>query len=65
VTAKATITGTGNVGAKLSCKAAFLELATNGTLSGTPTHKGTYTFTLKATNGIGTPGKTKKHVTVQ
>jgi hypothetical protein len=42
-----------------------LKLATNGTLSGTPTHKGTYTFTLEATNGIGTPAKTNKSVTVK
>jgi hypothetical protein len=42
-----------------------LKLATNGTLSGTPTHKGTYKFTLKATNGIGTPAKAAKTVIVR
>jgi hypothetical protein len=42
-----------------------LKLATNGTLSGKPTHKGTYKFSLKATNGIGTPAKTTKSVTVK
>jgi alpha-tubulin suppressor-like RCC1 family protein len=42
-----------------------LKLATNGTLSGTPTHKGTYKFTLKATNLIGTAAKTNKSVTVK
>ncbi|WP_239113800.1 putative Ig domain-containing protein, partial [Planotetraspora mira] len=42
-----------------------LKLATGGTLSGTPTRKGTYKFTLKAANGIGTPATTTKSVTVQ
>jgi hypothetical protein len=41
-----------------------LKIATNGTLTGTPTHKGTYIFTLKATNGIGTPAQATKHITV-
>jgi hypothetical protein len=42
-----------------------LKLATNGTLSGKPTHKGTYTFALKATNGIGAAAKANKSVTVK
>jgi hypothetical protein len=42
-----------------------LKLAANGTLSGTPTRKGTYRFILSATNGIGTPAKTTKSVTVK
>jgi hypothetical protein len=42
-----------------------LKLATNGTLSGKPTHKGTYKFTLKATNGIGTLAKANKSVAVK
>ncbi|WP_204075392.1 RCC1 domain-containing protein [Planotetraspora phitsanulokensis] len=42
-----------------------LKLATGGTLSGTPTRKGTYKFTLKATNGVGTPATATKTVTVR
>ncbi|MDB5910571.1 MAG: Fibronectin type domain protein, partial [Massilia sp.] len=42
-----------------------LKLASNGTLSGTPTRKGTYKLTLSANNGIGTPAKTTKSVTVR
>ncbi|MFD0730793.1 RCC1 domain-containing protein [Planotetraspora mira] len=42
-----------------------LKLATGGTLSGTATRKGTYTFTLKATNGVGAPATTTKTVTVR
>jgi len=42
-----------------------LKLATGGTLSGTPTRKGTYKFTLKATNGVGTPATAAKTVTVR
>jgi hypothetical protein len=42
-----------------------LRLTTNGTLSGTPTHRSTYTFTLKATNGTGTPAEAHEHVTVR
>ncbi|WP_345338580.1 putative Ig domain-containing protein [Planotetraspora kaengkrachanensis] len=42
-----------------------LKLATGGTLSGTPTRKGTYKFTLKATNGVGTPATAVKSVTVR
>jgi hypothetical protein len=42
-----------------------LKLATNGTLSGIPKHKGTYKFTLKATNAIGTPAKAGETVIVR
>ncbi|GAA4591704.1 hypothetical protein GCM10023194_51660 [Planotetraspora phitsanulokensis] len=42
-----------------------LKLATGGTLSGTPTKGGTYTFTLQATGGIGTPTKATKTVIVK
>jgi hypothetical protein len=42
-----------------------LKLATNGTLSGTPTRKGTYRFTLSATNGIGTPAKANESIIVR
>jgi hypothetical protein len=34
-------------------------------LSGKPTDKGTYKFTLKATNGIGTLAKANKSVAVK
>jgi hypothetical protein len=42
-----------------------LKLAADGTLSGTPKRKGTYRFTLSATNGIGTPAKAGETVTVR
>jgi hypothetical protein len=42
-----------------------LKLAANGTLSGKPAHKGTYKFTLKATNGIGATAKANKSVAVK
>ncbi|GAA4571537.1 RCC1 domain-containing protein [Planotetraspora kaengkrachanensis] len=42
-----------------------LQLATHGTLSGTPSKSGTYTFTLQATNGVGTPATATKTVTVR
>jgi Putative Ig domain len=42
-----------------------LKLATDGTLAGTPKRKGTYRFTLSATNGIGTPAKAGETVTVR
>ncbi|HXA59498.1 MAG TPA: hypothetical protein VNW94_10085 [Streptosporangiaceae bacterium] len=42
-----------------------LKLATDGTLAGTPKRKGTYRFTLSATNGIGTPAKATETVTVR
>jgi len=32
-----------------------LELAKDGTLSGTPTKQGSYTFTISASNGVGDP----------
>jgi hypothetical protein len=42
-----------------------LKLAPDGTLSGTPKRKGTYRFTLSATNGIGTPAKAGETVIVR
>ncbi|MCW2938151.1 MAG: chromosome condensation regulator, partial [Actinomycetia bacterium] len=42
-----------------------LKLAADGTLAGTPKRKGTYRFTLSATNGIGTPAKATESVIVR
>ncbi|MFC0550253.1 hypothetical protein ACFFHJ_05090 [Planotetraspora thailandica] len=42
-----------------------LKLATDGTLSGTPSQGGTYQFTLSATNGVGTAATVERRVVVQ
>ncbi|GII52614.1 hypothetical protein Pth03_10030 [Planotetraspora thailandica] len=44
---------------------AGLKLATNGILSGKPTRRGTYKFTLAATNGVGTAAKITRTVVVR
>ncbi len=40
-------------------------MAADGTLSGKPTHAGTYKFTLTATNGIGSPARASERITVK